>query len=216
MNVLRELATAGAVSTDRHFVYTSGKHGPAYINLDPILPDIVLMTQLCRELAAPFLGQVEVVAAPAVGAIVLAVLTAQALGDEGAGVVAVWADKTDSGGFMIERAGFGELLNGRATLIVEDLITTGGSIVKVLGEVVRHGARIVGVSAVCNRGGATAEKLAVPRLHSLAEVEFAAFPRDNCPLCANNVPIIEDVGHGSQFRTQRPDYPGGFVRLADH
>lgn len=214
MDVLHQLAISGAVSTNRHFVYTSGMHGPTYINLDPVLPDTAMMAQFCRELAAPFLGQVEVVAAPAVGAIVLAVLTALALSEGHGPVVAIWADKTTGGGFAVERAGFGPLLRGRATLVVEDLITTGGSVTKVCREVERHGARMVGVSAVCNRGGVTAEQLGVPRLHSLAEVDFAAFPADNCPLCTDLVPIVEDIGHGTQFRSRHPHYPGGFIRLS--
>ena len=213
MDVLQQLAKRRALSTGGHFVYTSGKHGSTYINLDPILPDVAVMAQLCRELAAPFVGQVQAVAAPAVGAIVLAVLTAHALSEGHAPVVAIWADKTTGGGFAVERTGFSELLRGRTTLVVEDLITTGGSVTKVCREVERHGARIVGVSAVCNRGGATAEQLAAPRLHSLAAVDFAAFPADNCPLCADMVPIVEDIGHGTQFRMQQPDYPGGFIRL---
>ncbi|GII24368.1 phosphoribosyltransferase family protein [Planosporangium mesophilum] len=214
MDVLRQLAERGAISTDRHFVYASGRHGAAYINLDHALPDTTLMARLCRELAAPFQGQAEIVAAPAVGGIVLAVLTAQALtSDGGAAIPAVWADKTGGGGLAVERAGFADLLRGRAALVVEDLITTGGSVAAVCREVERHGARVVGVSAVCNRGGATAGELRVPRLHSLAEVELAAFPADACPLCAEEIPIVADVGHGGEFQALRPDYPGGFVPL---
>ena len=214
MDVLQVLTDAGAVSSDRHFVYTSGKHGSTYINLDPLLPDIVLMTDLCRELATPFVGDVEVVAAPAVGAIVLAVLTAQALSAGGNRVPAVWADKTGDGDFAFTRVGFGELLSGRRVLVVEDLITTGGSVAKVSREAERIGAHVVGVSAVCNRGGATAKQLSVPRLHVLAEVDFTAFPPDTCPLCVDAVPVVEDIGHGSEFRLQHPGYPGGFMELA--
>ncbi len=214
MDVLQVLTDAGAVSAERHFVYTSGKHGSTYINLDPLLPDIVLMTDLCRELSTPFIGDVEVVAAPAVGAIVLAVLTAQALSAGGARIPAVWADKTGDGDFSFTRLGFGERLSGRRVLVVEDLITTGGSVIKVSREVERVDGYVIGVSAVCNRGGATARQLSVPRLHVLAEVDFSSFPPDACPLCANTVPVVENIGHGSEFRRQHPDYSGGFTQLA--
>ncbi len=212
-DVMAELAKAGAVLTDSHFVYTSGKHGSSYINLDRILPDIALMGRACEQLAAPFVGEVEVVAAPAVGAIVLAVLTAQALSKGGLEVAAVWADKNSDGDLVVERAGFGRRLDGRAALVVEDLITTGGSVKKVCGEVRRHGAQVVGVSAVCNRGGVTAEGLGVPRIEALGAVGMAAFFPADCPMCADRVPIVEDVGHGAAFRQDHPEHPGGFIRI---
>jgi orotate phosphoribosyltransferase len=83
MDVLELLISTGAVSNDQHFVYASGRHGSTYMNLDRILPDVALMTSICRGLASPFQGRVEAVAAPAVGGIVLAVLTAQALSEGG-------------------------------------------------------------------------------------------------------------------------------------
>ena len=214
MDALQVLTDAGAVSVEQHFVYTSGKHGSTYINLDPLLPDVVVMTDLCHELASPFIGDVDVVAAPAVGAIVLAVLTAQALSASGASVPAVWADKTGEGDFSFTRIGFGERVSGRRVLVVEDLITTGGSVIKVAQEVERVGGNVIGVSAVCNRGNITAGQLSVPRLHVLAEVGFNSFMPDACPLCADGVPVVEDIGHGSEFRRQHPDYSGGFTQIA--
>ena len=213
MDVMEALTRAGAVSNDRHFVYTSGRHGPTYINLDHLLPDIAVMTQISRELASPFSGMVDVVAAPAVGAIVLAVLTAQALSEDDNEVAAVWADKTAGGDFLFDRAGFAERLRGRRVLVVEDLVTTGGSVRKVCREVERHGATIVAVSAICNRGGATAEGLSVPRLHTLSVLDSVSYPPENCPLCADSREIVVDVGHGAEFRQEHPRYLGGFVRL---
>ena len=106
-------------------------------------------------------------AAPAVGAIVLAVLTAQELSEGDNEVATVWADETADSGFLFDRAGFDERLRGRRVLVVEDLVTTGGSVQKVCREVERHGATIVAASAICNRGAATAEGLSVPRSHTV-------------------------------------------------
>ena len=125
MDILQELDKAGAVYLDRHFIYTSGKHGSGYINLDPIYTSVSLVSDLCRELIAPFHGQVDTVAAPAVGGIVLAVLSARAFADKGEDVAITWADKAD-GEFIFERAGFAQKLVGKRVLVVEDLLTTGG------------------------------------------------------------------------------------------
>ncbi len=213
MDVLQELESARAVLTGRHFVYKSGKHGSGYINMDMVFPDVSLTRQLCALLADPFRGEgIEVVAAPAVGGIVLAALTALALDGPARGVAAVWADK-DGDGFAFERAGFADRLAGRTVLVVEDLLTTGGSVLKVCRQVERSGGTVRGVSVVCNRGGVTAEQLGVPRLEALASVDFEAVDESDCELCRAGVPIVADVGHGAEFEAGRPDYAGGYVRL---
>ncbi len=97
--------------------------------------------------------------------------------------------------------------------MVEDLLTTGGSVLKVCREAEKHGAEIIGVSVICNRGGVTAEQLGVPRLEALASVSFAAVDPGECELCKNNVPIVEDIGHGESYKAEHPDYEGGYIKL---
>jgi orotate phosphoribosyltransferase len=215
MNVLHELDRAGAVLLDRHFVYTSGKHGSGYINMDPIFPDLYVLSGFCRGLGKPFRDDdVAVIAGAATGGIPLAVLTALGLsgGNPALAPAAVWADKTDEG-FAFERAGFAGRLANERVLVVEDLLTTGGSVIKVCREAEKHGAKIVGVSVIVNRGGLSAKQLGVPRLESLASVSFQAVDADVCELCRDHVPIVEDVGHGSNYRNTHPDYPGGYIKL---
>lgn len=72
VGVMEELKGAGAVYLDRHFVYKSGKHGPGYINMDPIFTNPFLMAWIGEDLGGPFADEFETVAAPAVGGIVLA------------------------------------------------------------------------------------------------------------------------------------------------
>lgn len=232
-NVLVELESIGAVLLNRHFVYKSGKHGSGYINLDPLLPHVELVARICSELVAPFAGEIDTVAAPAVGGIELSVLAALAanrsalsatgaecdrpsgeIGDAASRVRAVWADKTGDD-FRFERSGFREQLAGKRVLVVEDLLTTGGSVMKVSAAAKNLGATIVGVSAICNRGGVTAEQLGVKRLETLADVSFEAFDAEACPLCRDQVPIVVDIGHGAKFRQDNPDYPGGYVMLLE-
>ena len=207
MDVLAELEKIGAVFTGKHFVYASGKHGPGYINMDIMFPHTGLVAQLCGDLAKPYEGQFDTVAAPATGGIVLSVLTAFASGAKG-----VWADKAGDG-FEFERAGFVEQVKGKRVLVVEDLLTTGGSVEKVCRLVEAAGGTVVGVSVVCNRGGVTAEALNVPRLEALATVSFEAVDADVCEACKRGEPIVEDMGHGEDYKTAHLDYKGGYIIL---
>lgn len=210
MDTLKELEFAGAVLLDRHFVYKSGKHGSGYINMDPLFPDVDLVMSICKELVSPFRGEYTAVASPATGGVVLAFACAMCSYREGQ--VAVWADKVGDD-FAFERAGFVDHLIGRRVLVVEDLLTTGGSVIKVCREAEKHGATIVGVSAIVNRGGVTAQQLGVPRLESLASASLSAVDPRDCKLCASGVPIVEDIGHGAAYKAEYPDYAGGYIKL---
>jgi orotate phosphoribosyltransferase len=217
--VLRELDRAGAVLLRQHFVYKSGKHGSGYINMDPIFPDTELMWRIGTELWLAFRGVAfGAIAAPATGGIALAYAAAYTrhwevdVGNGGPIVDVVWADKVGDD-FAFERAGFAEVLQDERLLVVEDLLTTGGSVIKTCRAAEALGAEVVGVSAVVNRGGVTAEDLGVPRLESLASVNFEAVAAEDCPLCRDEVPIVSDVGHGAAYKEAHPDYPGGYVTL---
>jgi orotate phosphoribosyltransferase len=210
--LLQDLDQAGAVLLNRHFVYTSGKHGSAYINLDPVLPDIEMMTRICQELVKPFAGQVDTIAAPATGGIVLAVLSARILSSPSAPVAAVWADR-EEGALVFMRAGFLGHLTRMRVLVVDDLLTTGGSVSRVCRAAVGCGAKLVGVSVICNRGDLTARHLDVPRLDAVLEVSLEATGVADCDLCRRRIPIVEDIGHGAKFKARYPDYPGGYVGL---
>jgi orotate phosphoribosyltransferase len=222
-----ELDRVGAVYLDRHFVYKSGKHGSGYVNMDPLFPNTPLIKEVATHLVEPFTGTANplTIAAPAIGAIVLATHCSSAIAwqpdpqnprarryDPARLYPCVWADKQGDD-FVFERAGFVGHLKGKEVLVVEDLLTTGGSVAKVCRAAEGHGAIIVGVSVVCNRGGVTAKDLGVPRLEALATVNFDAIAAEVCPLCADNVPIVEDIGHSEQYKLEHPDYPGGYVRL---
>lgn len=209
MDVLAELEKIGAIFTGKHFVYASGKHGSGYINMDIMFPHTELVSKLAKDLAAPFAGQFDTVAAPATGGIVLSVLTALSTGTKG-----VWADKAGEG-FAFERAGFVEQIKGKRVLVVEDLLTTGGSVEKVCREIEKAGGTVVGVSVVCNRGGVTAEALNVPRLTALANVSFEAVDPGVCELCKSGMPIVEDMGHGDDYKAENPEYPGGYIKLQE-
>lgn len=212
MDVLDELGKRGAILTGKHFVYKSGTHGPNYINMDPLFPDVNLLLSVCAQLCNDLLEwkSYETVVAAATGGIPLAVLSA--LQTQWSGVSAVWADKRGDD-FAFERAGFVNQIVGKTVLIVEDLLNTGDTTKKIIDLVRGHGGNVVGVSVICNRGPHTAESLDVPELFELSKVDFQVFPADTCSLCAEGRPIVEDIGHGNAYKEANPDYSGGYVKL---
>lgn len=203
-----ELQDVGAVITDSHVVYTSGKHGSAYVNKDAIYPHTLLTCRLCRELARHFLHDaVQVVIAPAVGGVILSQWVAYHLTEDGfrqtgieTDVLGVYAEKSpDDGSFVITR-GYDALVRDRRVLVVEDVLTTGGSVRKVVEAVRANGGEVVGVGALCNRGGVTKHDLGdVPQLAALLNVRLDAWDAAACPLCARGVPINTAVGKGREF-----------------
>ncbi len=209
-DIMQRLSNAGAVLLDYHFVYKSQKHGSGYINMDPIFPDVSLIASMAALMVRPFESEFDTVAGPATGGVVLAFAAASQT--PGVRPAAVWADK-DGDEFRFERAGFVDHLIGKRVLIVEDLLTTGGSVAKVAAEVERHGGFVIGVSTIVNRGGVTARQLGVPYLEALANVSFEAVDASECPLCDAGVPIVVDIGHGRAYKVAHPDYHGGYIEL---
>jgi orotate phosphoribosyltransferase len=188
------LAESGAVLQGSHVVYTSGRHGSAYVNKDAVYPHTERVRELCAMMAdvARPLGA-EVVCGPAMGGIILAQWTGHALG-----IPAVYAEKAPGGGMVLQR-GYGAFVRGRRVLVVEDVLNTGGSLAETVHAVVAAGGTVVGAVALCNRGGVTADAVGVPVLHALLEVVLDSWAADECPLCRKGVPINTDVGKGREF-----------------
>jgi len=231
--VLPALARVNAVITDSHLVYTSGKHGSAYVNKDAIYPHTSLTSRFCAEIAWNFRDDgVEVVVAPAIGAVILSQWVAHHLSEKtGREILGVYAEheerpviKADSDsvvfydsahnplalpkgcelmirspGFIIKR-GYGKIVAGRRVLVVEDILTTGGSVKRVIEATRALGGDVVGLGVLCNRGGVNVKDVAdPPRLSALVNINLEAYPEETCPLCASKVPINIEVGKGKDF-----------------
>lgn len=199
--VLRILAEVQAVITNSHIVYTSDKHGTAYVNKDAVYPHTRKISFLCNMLASEFVDdEVDVVIAPAVGGVILSQWTAHHLSFHvGREVLGVYADKAGEDEFVIRR-GYDRIIAGKRVLVVEDVLTTGGSAKKTVKAVRACGGTVIGVGVLCNRGGVTMHGLGgVPKLLALMEVTFDAWDEADCPLCKQNVPVNTDVGKGLEF-----------------
>lgn len=200
--VLRVLGSVGAVIVGSHIVYTSGRHGAAYVNKDAVYPHTAETSSLCRTIAERFADEnVEVVIAPAIGGVILSQWTAHHLSQmNGHEVFGVYAEKSEDGDAFVIKRGYDKLIAGKNVLVVEDVLTTGGSAKKVVEATRAIGGIVVGLGVLCNRGGITSQDVAnVPKLTALVNVTLDAWDEKSCPLCERNVPINTDVGKGREF-----------------
>lgn len=198
------LARAGAVISGSHFVYTSGKHGAVYINKDALFMNPVHASALGFAIACEFEESgIEVVLAPAVGAITLGQWVAYHLSKlTESTVLSVFADKSGDG-FVIKR-GYASALAGKRTLAVDDILTTGGSAREVVETGRAVGALVIGLAAVVNRGGVTSQMVGdVEKFFCLTNTTLAMYEPDECPFCKTGVPINTRLGHGKAFLAER-------------
>ena len=155
--VLQVLGKVGAVIANSHIVYTSGKHGTAYVNKDAVYPHTQLTLELCCGIAEQFKNDgVEVVIAPAIGAVILSQWVAHRLSAlTYREVLAVYAEKSEGGEAFVIKRGYDKLILGKNVLVVEDVLTIGGSAKKVVEATRAIGGNVIGLGVLCNRGGIT-------------------------------------------------------------
>jgi len=201
------LEKIGAIITNDHFVYTSGKHGSAYIRKDKLYPYTSLTSKVCRMIAEQVKDwDIEIVVGPSVGGIVLSQWTAYHLSRiTKREVLSVFTEKSydDMAIYDLQqkfKRGYDYLVKGKKTLVVEDLTNTGDSVKKVVERVKEAKGKVVGVYVLVNRNplNVHSRKIGVP-FHSLGVFRAEAWDEKECPLCKKGVPINTEVGHGKEF-----------------
>lgn len=203
MNPLDIFKKVSAIITDTHVVYASGKHGPAYVNKDAVYPHTAEISSLCRELAAKFTGKgVEVVAGPTVGGVILSQWVAYFLSEfEKRNVLAVFAEEEvspDGEKKRFFKRGYDKLIKGKKVLVVEDILTTGGSVKKVVEAVKALSGDVIGCAALVNRGGVKDADIGTA-ITALVNISLDAWSEADCPLCKKGVPVNTEVGKGREF-----------------
>lgn len=185
MNADRVLAVfreAGAL-LEGHFLYTSGRHGRQFLQAARVLQYPAHTEALCRAIASRFAGDgVGLVVGPATGGIVLAYETARHLNCR-----AAFTEKDGAGGMALKR-GF-SLRPGTRVLVVEDIITTGGSVKKTVDHLRSREAEVVGVSVLIDRSAG--EAVFDCRFEPLATLAMESWNPDACPLCAGGAALVE-------------------------
>jgi len=163
-----------------HFRLSSGLHSPGYLQCALVLQH----PQHAAVLGAALADRVRdlrptTVLSPALGGLIIGHEVARALG-----VRAIFAERED--GTLRLRRGF-SVSEAERVLVVEDVVTTGGSTRETIQVATAAGAQVVAATAIVNRGGGVA-KLDVP-LHALLELSLPTYDPNTCPLCAEGVPI---------------------------
>ena len=201
MQLFRE---AGAIITDSHFVYSSGRHSSVYINKDALYLHTRTIVALCELMAYPFDAQsIDVVVGPVLGGIVLSQWVAHHLNSRRSSgeTLAMYAEKgtdTPDKHFFFGR-GYEKHIPGKNILIVEDVLTTGGSARQVIELVRQHDGNVVGLSALCNRGNVQSTDVDDVPIHSLVSIDLETYTEENCPFCQNGTPINTELGKGRAF-----------------
>jgi len=193
--ILDVFRRAGAL-LEGHFLLSSGRHSPTYLQCALVLQDPRTAEDLCSRLAGAFADEpIDTVLAPAIGGIVVAHEVARALGAR-----ALFAERQDDR--MTLRRGFA-LRPGERVLLVEDVVTTGGSLREIQDLARRAGAEVVAVAALVDRTGGRDPGFGMP-LTALVTVDAPNYPPEDCPECRKGLPVVKPGSRkqpGAQTRT---------------
>lgn len=176
----RLLREAGAL-LEGHFQLSSGRHSGAYVEKFRLLERPPQTDALCRMIAdwarerSP-----QVVAGPTTGGLIVSYEVAKHLG-----LRSIFAEKAEEGGRSFQR-GF-TIAPGERVLVVDDVLTTGGSIRDVLDAVRAMGGEPIAVAVLIDRSGGSAD-FGVPSFSCLA-LDLPSYEPDDCPLCAQDLPL---------------------------
>ena len=171
-----------------HFKLTSGLHSDRYLQSALVLQYPDFAESLGAALAARTRHlQPTAVLSPALGGIVIGQEVARALG-----VRAMFAERQE--GALTLRRGF-VLREGDRVLVVEDVLTTGGSTRETAAVAQASGAQVVGAAAIVDRGTEPA-RLNLP-LQALVQLNVPTYPPETCPLCAAGTPVVKPGSRNS-------------------
>jgi orotate phosphoribosyltransferase len=187
MDYLEHFRSTNAL-LEGHFILSSGLHSPVYLQCALALQYPADAAKFGRAIAENFTGEnIETVASPAIGGLVIGYAVAQALN-----VRFIWTERQN--GEMTVRRGFSVKPNERI-LVVEDVITTGGSTRECIAALEKNGGKVTNAASIIDRSGGAAET-GVPRI-SLISMNVPSCKPEDCPLCAQG---IEAVKPGSRVK----------------
>ncbi len=179
--VLHLFKESGAL-LEGHFLLTSGLHSPQYFQCAKVLQYPQHAQKLCWEIACNFmLEKINLVIGPALGGIIVAQEVARLMSAR-----AIFTERED--GKMNLRRGF-EIKPDERVLVVEDVVTTGSSIMEVIDLVQKSNAKLIGVGFLVDRSQ-NRVSFTVPKF-SVIEMDVVTYQPDVCPLCAKGIPIIK-------------------------
>lgn len=165
-----------------HFKLTSGRHSGQYMQCAQVLQYPEYAGQLCADLAKKFADtKIDVVVGPAMGGIIVSYEVGRALG-----VKTIFTEREQ--GTMSLRRGF-VIDPGEKVLVVEDVVTTGGSVREVMDIVREKGGEVVGVGVLVDRSGGKAD-FGV-RTEAALKIEIESYEPEECPICKQGLPLVK-------------------------
>lgn len=182
--VLAQLRDAGALK-EGHFLLSSGRHSDRYIEKFDLLRHPRATEAVCRGFADRFRDAgIDVVAGPTTGGVILAFEVARQLG-----TAAAYAERRDDGAPGREFRRGTTFAPGQRVLVVDDILTTGGSVRETLAGLREHPVVVVAVAVLVDRSGGTVT-FDVP-LAALATLNVTTWDATECPLCRAGVPLVK-------------------------
>ena len=170
-----------------HFVLSSGRHSPEYLEKFQVLQWPTRTERLCAAIAERARAlRVQTVAGPTTGGVILAHEIGRQLGTR-----AVYAERDDKAGGRVFRRGF-HLAPGERVLVVDDILSTGGSVEETINAVRTAGAAVVGAAVLVDRsGGEGKRRLGDIPMIALWETTLATYDPSACPQCAAGEPTTK-------------------------
>jgi orotate phosphoribosyltransferase len=183
-SIAKVLRASGALK-EGHFVLSSGRHSDQYIEKFDLLRQPGATSEVCRFIAERFRDQeIDVIVGPTTGGVILAFEVARQLG-----VAAAYAERSSNGSVGREFRRGTTFPSGTRVLVVDDILTTGGSVRETLGALASHPVEVAGVAVLVDRSGGKVD-LAAP-CTALATMDITTWDAHDCPLCRRGQPIVK-------------------------
>jgi orotate phosphoribosyltransferase len=191
---IEELFSASGALLDGHFLLTSGRHAARYLEKFFVLQHPAAAVEICRRFAAELARyDPTLVVGPTTGGVLLAHETARQLEElTGRGMRGIFAERVD-GARRALRRGWAVDPDERVVL-VDDILTTGVSLVETLGAVRTAGVEPLAAAVIVDRSTQPVELGGVP-LISLGRIEIPSWTAESCPLCTAGVALRKPGSH---------------------
>jgi orotate phosphoribosyltransferase len=177
-----EIFKEAGVLLEGHFLLTSGRHSDKYLQCAKIFQYTKYSEELCKTLAEKFKNDnIDIVIGPAIGAIQMAYEVSRWVD-----VKNIFTERVN--GKMVLRRNF-NIEKNMNVLVVEDVITTGGSVKEVIEIVRENGANIIGVGVIVDRSNGKIDFGA--KLESVISMDVTSYEPDNCPLCEKGINLVK-------------------------
>lgn len=210
LDYLAERIKKHGVLLKGHFVLKSWEHSEYYFNKDEIYTHNDLISALCQAIASQFeYDEIDVVIAPAIGGVILSHIVAGCLSKiYGREIPGIYAEKSGDGKTFVIKRNYDKLVRGKKILVLEDVVTTGGSVREVVKIVRACGGNVIGLAAICNRKKVTRRQVGNPmKFISLIDINLESWVNESiCPICKNAIMIDTSIGHGAEFLKKHPEW----------